>query len=96
MSALHPRSRVVLFRLTQEEYESLKQACLDQGGRNLSEFTRSALFSAVRGGFGDATGARQYREIESRLAELQRLVEKLVDTQDERRQIAVSGSGGQQ
>ena len=47
MSALNPRNRTVVFRLTREEYESLKCACAEKGGRNISEFTRSELISLL-------------------------------------------------
>ena len=45
MSALSPRNRIVVFRLSQDEFETLKCACAEKGGRNLSEFTRSELLS---------------------------------------------------
>ncbi|HXB66778.1 MAG TPA: hypothetical protein VNY05_00935 [Candidatus Acidoferrales bacterium] len=48
MSALNPRNRIVVFRLTLDEYESLKRACAEKGGRNLSEFTRSELLNLLR------------------------------------------------
>jgi hypothetical protein len=43
MSAMSPRNRIVVFRLSQDEFETLKCACAEKGGRNLSEFTRSEL-----------------------------------------------------
>jgi hypothetical protein len=47
-----PRNRVVLFRLSQDEYRALKETCERRGGRNVSEFTRSEvldfLSSSVR------------------------------------------------
>ena len=45
MSALSPRNRIVVFRLSQDEFETLKGACAEKGGRNLSEFTRSELLN---------------------------------------------------
>jgi hypothetical protein len=45
MSALSPRNRIVVFRLSQDEFETLKCACAEKGGRNLSEFTRSELLN---------------------------------------------------
>jgi hypothetical protein len=36
-----------VFRLTQEEYTSLKEACRAKGGRNVSEFTRSELMTLL-------------------------------------------------
>ncbi|MEP6961885.1 MAG: hypothetical protein ABI995_07400 [Acidobacteriota bacterium] len=40
---MKPRSRLVSFRVTQEELEHLRAACLMQGARNVSEFARSAV-----------------------------------------------------
>jgi hypothetical protein len=42
-----PRNRIVVFRLTQDEYRTLTQACRTRGGRNLSEFTRSELMATL-------------------------------------------------
>jgi len=41
------RDRVVVFRLSQQEYQTLKRACDSRGARNLSDFTRTELLSAV-------------------------------------------------
>ena len=43
MSVLKARSRLVSFRLTQEELENLRVACLMQGARNTSDFARKAV-----------------------------------------------------
>lgn len=47
MSVLKPRNRLVNFRLTEEEFEQLRQACGDQGARSLSDFARSAVMRQV-------------------------------------------------
>jgi hypothetical protein len=47
MSALNPRNKIVIFRLTVDEFASLKRACAKKGGRNLSEFTRSELLNLL-------------------------------------------------
>jgi hypothetical protein len=38
-----PRNRAVVFRLSQEEYRLLKEACEREGARNLSEFARAGI-----------------------------------------------------
>jgi hypothetical protein len=43
-----PRSRIVLFWLSDEEYRSLQLACDLAGARSLSEFTRSTMMGALR------------------------------------------------
>ena len=47
MAVLKTRNRLVNFRLTQEELESLKMACLVTGSRNLSDFARGAVLESI-------------------------------------------------
>jgi hypothetical protein len=42
------RDHAVLFRLTEEEHEALKQECAIKGGRSLSEFARTELLNPAR------------------------------------------------
>ena len=39
-----PRSRIVSFRLSDEEYESLRKLSFANGARSVSEYTRSMAF----------------------------------------------------
>jgi hypothetical protein len=39
------RDRVVVFRLSQDEYRSLRETCESRGARNLSDFTRSEVLA---------------------------------------------------
>ncbi len=43
-----PRNRIVVFRLSQQEYMALKAACALHGGRNLSEFTRCEVLEYLK------------------------------------------------
>jgi len=43
------RSRIVSFRLSQEEYEALKALSESNGARSISEFTRSAACRPLSG-----------------------------------------------
>ena len=43
MAVLKRRDRIVVFRLTQDEYKRLRKACSTTGARNLSDFTRGQL-----------------------------------------------------
>ena len=47
MPVLKRRDRVVVFRLTQDEYEELKTVCVVRGARNISDFARSELLTAI-------------------------------------------------
>ena len=40
---LNPRKRLVNFRVTDEEYQDLRLACLACGSRGISEFARQAI-----------------------------------------------------
>ena len=48
MSVLKARRRLVGFRLTQDELENLKVACLMQGARNISDFARRAVLDLAQ------------------------------------------------
>jgi hypothetical protein len=47
MPVLKRRDRVVVFRLTQDEYEELKTVCTVRGARNISDFARSELLISI-------------------------------------------------
>ncbi len=47
MAVTKPRNRTLIFRLTQDEYETLQVASNDQGARSLSEFARVKLLGAL-------------------------------------------------
>ena len=42
------RDRLVIFRLSQDEYEKLKAASERHGARNLSDFTRGEVLNALQ------------------------------------------------
>ena len=48
MAILKRRTKLVSFRLSDEEYERLQGACAAEGARSLSEFARSALQRTVQ------------------------------------------------
>jgi hypothetical protein len=43
MTFLKRRSRLLSFRVTPEEFDDLRAACLAKGARNVSDFARTAL-----------------------------------------------------
>ena len=73
MPELTPCNRVVVLRMTQEEY-LLRHPCL-QRRSNLSEFTRSELLSMLKAA---GEGDDRFAALERRLANLQCCVEYLV------------------
>ncbi len=74
-TALKTRSRVVVFRVTQEEYQHLRSVCLERGGRNLSDFTRSELLSFLKSA-GESD--ERVAVLERKLASLQYSVPHLI------------------
>lgn len=47
MALTKPRNRTLIFRLTQDEYQTLQVASSGYGARSLSEFARTKLLGAV-------------------------------------------------
>jgi hypothetical protein len=77
MPSLHQRNRIVVFRLSQDEYDRLRTACAAAGGRTLSDFTRSELLTLVQTDTGGIE--RKFVEIDRKLSALQALVEHVSD-----------------
>jgi len=80
MASLHQRNRIVVFRLTQEEYNSLRSACEAAGSRNLSDYTRTELLTLVQTDGRGSTIERRFGEIDRKLTDLHKMV-KHVETQ---------------
>ena len=73
-----PRNRVVVFRLSQEEYHLLKEACERAGGRNLSDFTRSEILEYLHTDSFDRRLNTQFDALEQRIAVLQSQLNSLL------------------
>jgi hypothetical protein len=66
-----PRNRVVVFRLSQDEYRSLQEACTRAGARKLSDFTRSEVLDCLdSNAFGGNLG-RRFAMLEEQMAAIQ-------------------------
>jgi hypothetical protein len=72
MAVNNPRSRVLIFRLTPDEYASLQAASSDHGARSLSEFARAKLLGSIHQPPLDA----QLSELRTSVARLAQLLEK--------------------
>lgn len=44
----NPRNRIVVFRLSQAEYQLLREACERAGARSISDFTRCEVLDRLR------------------------------------------------
>jgi hypothetical protein len=80
MPVLKRRSRIVSFRLSDEEYEAIMAGCVSQGSRSLSEFARSVAFER-------ATEGKDLliQRLRDRVEELDRMIRNLSPKADESR-----------
>jgi uncharacterized protein (DUF1778 family) len=95
-----PRNRIVVFRLTQEEYRLLQEACRAKGGRNLSDFTRSELMGFVKTDRVLELVQERFRALEESLLPLQRTLARAMEllgsrAADERRRNESDDAGPQ-
>jgi hypothetical protein len=80
------RSHLVTFRLSEQEFEKVKQTCIETGARSLSEFTRAAVLEKM--GAVDhptallsldlSTIARELRELDEAMKDLSQKIEKVL------------------
>jgi hypothetical protein len=84
MSLLKNRDRLVSFRLTPDELESLRVACLLRGARSISEFARGAVLD-MSGPRAGGQVLERIAAVEQRLSEVQTLAGR---HQDELRTLA--------
>ena len=87
-----PKTKMVSFRLSTDEYHLCRQACHARGARNISELARSALqFILVD---GRVTHEQQVRELRERVkilsADIDRYASQLT-TQEESSSVAAQG-----
>ena len=71
MAISKPRNRVVLFRLTQEEYAQVQQACTDGAARSVSDFARARILGQP------SAESPALTQMQAQLEELTRAVETL-------------------
>jgi hypothetical protein len=79
-------SKMISFRLSQEEYEQLLDACPRHGVRNVSELVRAAMNSLVLGNRSNVpiTLQHQVRDLQSRVQQLSVDVNRLARLLSER------------
>ena len=83
MSVLRPRNRLVNFRLSEDEFENLRQSCERFGARSISDFARSSVLSRLAedpqqepaAKMRIATLDNKVAELETRVGQLLKLVD---------------------
>jgi uncharacterized protein (DUF1778 family) len=76
---LRTRTRLVTFRLTDDELERLKVACDQQGARCLSDFARSTMLSSL---ISSESINDKVRDQERRILALEASMSRLVSALD--------------
>lgn len=76
MAVTRPRTRMISVRLSQEEYSALREVCSITGARSVSDLTRDAVSTVLRGtNREDSTTSLE--EFRAGIKNLERRVEKL-------------------
>jgi hypothetical protein len=81
MAVLKPRNRIFLIRLTQEEYDTLRAVSVNQGARNVSDFARTTLLTAVAK--SKSAGGESLAEVCRTLLNLQETVGRMAERIEE-------------
>ena len=85
MNMLKRRSRMVSFRLSEEEYEGLKHICITVGARSLSDIARDAVQRLLTNGAEPKNdGDAQVRLLNQRMDALDQEVKRLAGLVDHR------------
>ena len=72
MSVLRRKTRMVSFRLTEEEYNTLLETCVANGARSVSDFTRERMCEVLFRNVGP-----DGKPVEARVEELRSKVQQL-------------------
>ncbi|MDP3000780.1 MAG: hypothetical protein Q8N47_25075 [Bryobacterales bacterium] len=77
---LQSKSKIVTFRLTDEEFQQFKTVCDANGMRSVSEVARFAIESVIHGDIAlpEAQLRAQLRQLDDKVAVLDRKVEDIV------------------
>jgi len=68
MAVMNRRSRIISLRLSQEEYDLLRDLSVSQGARSISEFTRSVACQVPKN--GNSNGTPEITPVEAALGAL--------------------------
>jgi hypothetical protein len=77
MAVLRRRTRIVSFRISEEEYQDLVNLCAMRQARSLSDFARLATFSQFEAKTSTGKPENTLREIYRKLGALDREVKRL-------------------
>lgn len=79
MSVIRPRNRLVNFRLSEDEFEKLRDSCALFGARSISDFARSSVLSRLElDPRQEAAPSRQIQSLDTKVNELEARVGQLL------------------
>jgi len=76
MPILKRRNRIVVFRLSQDEYEGLKAACAERGAASISSFARADLLTSLEHNRSSEV-SRALSNLETSVQRMTRILEAL-------------------
>ena len=91
MTVLKRRSRMVSFRLSEQEYESLLILCSSRGARSLSDLARDAMQALLHDDQGDGL-AGLVRQLRKRMDHLDLEVKQLTQLLAVQKPASAAGS----
>ncbi len=78
MAIYSPRTRLVNFRLSEDEYQTLKEAAIRQGARSISDFARGAILNSVANPKTEnGHGSLDLAGLDRKVSEIQGTVERI-------------------
>jgi len=78
MGVLKPRTRIVTFRLAEEEFERIKNLCVAEGARSMSDYARTSLCNSISARAASDTGLdARVGTLDQKVQELDRAVKEL-------------------
>jgi hypothetical protein len=91
MTVLKRRSRMVSFRLSEQEYESLLTLCSSRGARSLSDLARDAMQALLHDGQGDGLPSLVH-QLRTRMDDLDLQVKQLTQLLAAQKSASAAGS----
>jgi hypothetical protein len=74
-----PRTRTVIFRVSESEYERLRLACLEAGASTLSAYTRNEVLKSIETDSRGLTMPERFQRIDNTLADLKKSLDRVID-----------------
>ncbi len=91
MPVYRPRTRLVNFRLSEEEFQQLKETCARSGARSVSDYARSSVLSGALGAATAAVGAPMLDERFERIESLLLQIDSRLQTWKDREILSTHG-----